>query len=90
LCHSDLTDCQCTLAQDTISHIAAVEKGKTITYRGADYSVQLYKKLKRSDVSERAIYVDKDYYRFQYSDKCVTKLLRMDEVIATRKDDSFL
>ena len=34
------------------------------------------------------MYFDKDYYRFQYSGKGVTKLLRVNEVVATRKDDS--
>lgn len=79
---------QFTFAQDTASYIATVEKGNTITYRGADHSVQLYKKHKRSGISERTMYFDKDYYRFQYPGKGVTKLLRMDEIIATRKGDS--
>lgn len=83
-----LLSVQFTFAQDTVSYIATVEKGKTITYRGADHSVQLNKTHKRSGISERTMYFDRDYYRFQYPGKGVTKLLQANEVIATRKNDS--
>ena len=79
---------QFLFAQDTVSYITSIGKGKTITYQGADYSVQLYKKRKRSGIPERTMYFDKDYYRFQYPGKEVTKLLRVNEVIATRRNDS--
>ena len=78
----------CALGQDTTQYIGVIAGRKTITYKSADYSVQLYKKHKRSGISERTMYFDKDYYRFQYPGKGVTKLLRVNEVIATRKDDS--
>ncbi|SKC59461.1 hypothetical protein SAMN05660236_1887 [Ohtaekwangia koreensis] len=63
-------------------------KGRTVSFQGADYSVQIYKKGKRAGVPERTMYFDKVYYRFQYLGDGVTKLLRANEVVATRKDDS--
>ncbi len=78
----------CLFAQDTVSYVGTVGKGKTITYQGAGYSIQLYKKRKRADVPERTLYFDKDYYRFQYMDEGVTKLLRANEVVAIRRNDS--
>ena len=69
-------------------YVGTVGKGKTITYQGAGYSIQLYKKRKRADVTERTLYFDKDYYRFQYLDGGVTQLLRVNEVVATRRNDS--
>ena len=83
-----LLSVQYTFAQDTVSYVGTVGKGKTITYQGTRYSIQLYKKRKRSNVPERTIYFDKDYYRFQYMGKDVTKLLRANEVVAIRRNDS--
>ncbi len=78
----------CTLSQDTIQYIGVIADRKTITYKSTDHSVQLYKKHKRSGISERTMYFDKDYYRFQYTGKGVTKLLRANDVIAIRRNDS--
>lgn len=79
---------QCTLAQDTVRYIGTRAERKTVSFQGSDYSVQIYKKEKRAGVTERTMYFDKDYYRFQYLGDGVTKLLRANEVVATRKDDS--
>jgi hypothetical protein len=74
--------------QDTVSYMGTISKGKTISFQQKYHSVQLYKKHKRSGIPERAMYFDKDYYRFQYAGKGTTKLLRVNDVIATRKNDS--
>jgi hypothetical protein len=79
---------QYTFAQDTVRYIGTRGKGRTVSFQGADYSVQIYKKEKRAGVPERTMYFDKVYYRFQYLGDGVTKLLRSNEVVATRKDDS--
>lgn len=50
--------------------------------------MELYKRHKRSGIPERALYFDKDYYRFQYLGEGVTQLLRVNEVVATRRNDS--
>jgi hypothetical protein len=79
---------QCTLAQDTVRYIGTRAERKTVSFQGPNYSVQIYKKEKRAGVAERTMYFDRDYYRFQYLGDGVTKLLRANEVVATRKDDS--
>jgi hypothetical protein len=77
-----------SFAQDTVRYIGIRGKGRTISFKGVDYSIQLYKKGKRAGVSERTMYFDKDYYRFQFLGGGVTKLLRADKIVGTRKGDS--
>lgn len=79
---------QCTLAQDTVRYIGTRGERRTVSFQGPNYSVQIYKKEKRAGVTERTMYFDRDYYRFQYLGDGVTKLLRANEVVATRTGDS--